>query len=186
MTNLPPVLDTSLNVSFDEELSSPIHLEAHPPTDNFAAGADAGGGTPQGAALADGLGHAPGSNRSADDPIISPDPVPNLVVEVDLPIALVPGIAGEFVREVPLPFKPIQGFCLTPDDRFLVAADHQTHAVQVLDTTTGKMAKLIGQHTLEGPTRVAISPAGDFIFVSDHDGNRVRWFAIHRHVCSIF
>ncbi len=72
--------------------------------------------------------------------------------------------AGEFVEE----FKAnLCAIAVSPDGEFLVVADTNFKIVQVRRASDRSLVRSIGQGVLKNPNRVAISPDGSTVFVSD-------------------
>ncbi len=59
------------------------------------------------------------------------------------------------------------------DGQFLVVADPTSKSVQVLRADDQSLVRSIGQGSLKDPGRLAISPDGATVFVSDHELNTV-------------
>jgi DNA-binding beta-propeller fold protein YncE len=73
---------------------------------------------------------------------------------------------GVFLREI---HGFWNGMKFSPDGQFLVVSDFCTSSVQVLRASDQSLVRSIGQGTLKLPTRLAISPDGTTVFVSDHE-----------------
>jgi tripartite motif-containing protein 71 len=75
-------------------------------------------------------------------------------------------IEGLFVREIKGDWT---GMAFSPDGQFLVVLDCTTKSVQVLRASDHSLVRAIGQGTFKNPRRLAISPDGTTVFVSDFE-----------------
>jgi DNA-binding beta-propeller fold protein YncE len=73
-------------------------------------------------------------------------------------------LSGIFVREFN---AQCNGVVFSSDGQFLVVATYGTPLVQVLRASDRALVRSIGQGTLKIPSRLAISPDGTTVFVSD-------------------
>ncbi len=73
---------------------------------------------------------------------------------------------GVFLREIKSCWN---GMVFSPDGQFLVVSQHPTNSVQVLRASDQLLVRSIGLVALKDPRRVAISPDGTTVFVSDYE-----------------
>jgi sugar lactone lactonase YvrE len=73
-------------------------------------------------------------------------------------------IGGVFLREINGNWG---GMAVSPDGQFLVVLDRPAKSMQVLRASDRSLVRSIGQGTIKNPRRLAISPDGTTVFVSD-------------------